>query len=165
MTPRIRILACLVAAAWLAGCEQATSVDATNTQADVLPATESHVDFGDYVVYFNAVTTDRLTQDIAGQYGIVRSRDRVLLNVSIHRKTGNGATEAVPGTVSASATNLNGQLRNMTLREIREENAIYYVGELGVTDSEVLIYTVDALPAGSDRTLNLRFRKQFFAAE
>jgi hypothetical protein len=165
MTPRIRILACLVAATWLAGCEPATSVDATNTQADVLPATESHVDFGDYVVYFNAVTTDQLAQDIAGQYGIVRSRDRVLLNVAVHRKVGGGTTEAVAGMVSASATNLNGQLRNMALREIREEKAIYYVGELGVTDGEVLIYTVDALPAGTNRTLNLRFRKQFFAAQ
>jgi hypothetical protein len=165
MTPRTRALASLVAATWLVGCQPASTVDATNTQADVLPATESHVDFGDYVVYFNAVTTDHLTQDIASQYGIVRSRDRVLLNVAIHRKVGGGSTEAVTGTVSASATNLNGQLRNMSLREIREEKAIYYVGELGVTDGEVLIYTVDALPVGTNRTLNLRFQKQYFAAQ
>lgn len=164
MTPRFRTLASLVAATWLAGCEPAATVDATNIQADVLPATESHVDFGDYVVYFNAVTTDQLAQDIASQYGIVRSKDRVLLNVAVHRKSGGGSTEAVAGTVTASATNLNGQLRNMTLREIREEKAIYYVGELGVSDGEVLIYTVDALPIGSNRSLNLRFKKQFFAA-
>jgi hypothetical protein len=165
MAPRIRTLACLVASTWLAACEPAGTVDPTNTQADVLPATESHVDFGDYVVYFNALSTDQLTPAIASQYGIVRSKDRVLLNVAIHRKVSGGATEAVAGTVSASATNLNGQLRGMTLREIREEKAIYYVGELGITDGEVLIYTVDALPAGTNRTLNLRFQRQFFAAQ
>lgn len=165
MSARLRTLACLVASTWLAGCEPTATVDTTNTQADVLPATESHVDFGDYVIYFNALTTDQLTPAIASQYGIVRSHDRVLLNVAIHRKVGGGATEAVTGTVSASATNLNGQLRNMTLREIREEKAIYYVGELGITDGEVLIYTVDALPTGTNRTLNVRFQRQFFAAQ
>lgn len=163
MTPRIRALASLVASTWLLGCEPAMNVDATNTQQDVLPATESQRDFGDYVVYFNALTTDQLTPDIASQYGIVRSQRRALLNVSVHRKLEGGATEAVAGTVSASATNLNGQLKNMTLREIREEAAIYYVGELGVTDGEVLIYTVEAMPTGGARPLQLRFTRQFFA--
>lgn len=165
MTLRTRALLCLVATVWLVGCEPASTIDATNTQADVLPATESHMDFGDYVVYFNALTTDQLTPDIASEYGIVRSKSRALLNVSIHRKVGNGITEAVAGTVSASATNLNGQLKNMTLREIREDKAIYYVGELGVTDSEVLIYTVEARPATSSRALSLRFKRQFFVEQ
>jgi hypothetical protein len=162
MTPRVRILGSLVASIWLLGCVPGTGVDVTNTQEDVLPATESHRDFGDYVVYFNALTTDQLTPDIANEYGIVRSQSRALLNVSVHRKLGGGSTEAVAGTVSASATNLNGQFKNMTLREIREEAAIYYVGELGITDGEVLIYTVDAMPTGGARPLQLRFRKQFF---
>lgn len=165
MTLRTRALASLFATVWLVGCEPASTVDVTNTQADVLPATESHMDFGDYVVYFNALTTDQLTPDIASEYGIVRSKSRALLNVSIHRKVGDGATEAVAGTVSASATNLNGQFKNMTLREIREDKAIYYIGELAVTDSEVLIYTVEARPSGSSGLLSLRFKKQFFVEQ
>lgn len=165
MTLRTRTLTSLLATVWLVGCEPASTIDATNTQADVLPATESHMDFGDYVVYFNALTTDQLTPDIASEYGIVRSKSRALLNVSIHRKVGNGVTEAVAGTVSASATNLNGQLKNMTLREIREDKAIYYVGELGVTDGEVLIYTVEAKPTSSARLLSLRFKRQFFVEQ
>ena len=108
MARRIRTLACIVLAAGIAACDQTGNVDTTNTQEDVLPATEGSKDFGDYVVYFNAIKTDQLSPDIAREYGIGRSKDRAMLNVSIHRKLPSGMTEAVTGGVSASAVNLNG---------------------------------------------------------
>jgi hypothetical protein len=165
MVRRIRRLACLVATLGLAACEPTAGVDVSNTQEGVLPATESTKDFGDYVLYFNALNTDQLTPDIAREYGIVRSKSRAMLNVSIHRKLADGRTEAVTGAVSASAINLNGQLRTMTLREIREETAVYYVGELAISDGEVLIYTVDATPANEASRFTVRFKKQFFVEE
>ena len=165
MVRRIRTLACLVLAAGIAACEPTGSVDVTNTQEGVLPATESSKDFGEYVLYFNAVITDQLSRDIAREYGIVRSKSRALLNVSIHRKLDNGQTEAVTGAVSASAINLNGQLKTMTLRELREETAIYYIGELAITDGEVLIYTIDATPSNDASRFTVRFKKQFFVEE
>ena len=162
MVRRIRTLACLVAVLGLAACEPTTGVDVSNTQEGVLPATESVKDFGDYVLYFNALITDQLTPDIAREYGIVRSKNRAMLNVSIHRKLADGRTEAVMGAVSASAINLNGQLETMTLRMIQEETAIYYVGELAISDGEVLIYTVDATPSNEASRFTVRFKKQFF---
>ena len=130
-----------------------------------MPATESTKDFGEYVLFFNALNTDQLSPDIAREYGIVRSKSRALLNVSIHRKLDGGRTEAVTGAVSASAINLNGQLMTMTLREIREDTAIYYVGELAITDGEVLIYTIDATPSNDPSRFTVRFKKQFFVEE
>lgn len=165
MVKSMRLLASLVLAAGVAACEPTAGVDVTSAQEAVLPATESSKDFGEYVVYFNALNTDQLTPDIAREYGIVRSKSRAMLNVSIHRKNGNGATEAVTGTVTASATNLNGQFKSMTLREVREEAAIYYIGELAITDGEVLIYTVDATPNSEQSPFTLRFQKQFFVEE
>jgi hypothetical protein len=162
MTIRIRTLAWLGIAVWLAGCEPAANVDTSSTQDAVLPATESSKDFGEYILYFNALNTDQLTPEIARQYGIVRSKSRAMLNVSIHRKLENGQTEAVTGAVTASAINLNGQLKTMTLREIREEQAVYYIGELAVTDGEVLIYTIDATPGNDPSRFTVRFKKQFF---
>ncbi len=161
----MRMLACLVLAAGISACEPAANVDATSTQEGVLSATETSKDFGDYVLYFNALNTDQLSPDIAREYGIVRSKSRALLNVSIHRKGENGQTEAVTGAVSASAINLNGQLKTMTLREIREEAAIYYIGELAITDGEVLIYTIDATPGNDPSRFTVRFKKQFFVGE
>jgi hypothetical protein len=165
MVRRTRILACVILTTGLAACEPTSSVDVSNTQEGVLPATESSKDFGDYIIYFNALNTDQLSPDIAREYGIVRSKSRAMLNVSIHRKVENGRTEAVTGAVSASAINLNGQLETMTLREIREDVAIYYVGELGITDGEVIIYTIDATPSNEASRFTVRFKKQFFVGE
>jgi hypothetical protein len=165
MVRRIRSLSCLVLAAVLAACEPTENVDVTSTQEGVLPATESSKDFGEYVLFFNALNTDQLSPEIAREYGIVRSKSRAFLNVSIHRKLEDGRTEAVTGAVSASAINLNGQLMTMTLREIREEAAIYYVGELAITDGEVLIYTIDATPSNEPSRFTVRFKKQFFVDE
>lgn len=147
----------------LAACGQSTGVDPTNMQAGVLPSTESSRDFGDYVVYFNAIRTDQLSPNIAREYGIVRSPTRAMLTVSVHRKGEGGANTPVTGAVTASAVNLNGQLRNMTLREVREEQAIYYIGELAITDGEALIYTVDVTPSNEPSRFTVRFQKQFFA--
>ena len=165
MVRRLRTLACLVLMGGMAACDTTNSVDVNNTQEGILPATEGSKDFGDYVVYFNALNTDQLSPDIAREYGIVRSKSRALLNVSIHRKVQNGMPEAVTGAVSASAINLNGQLKTMTLREVREENAIYYIGELAITDGEVLIYTIDATPSNDPSRFTVRFKKQFFVDE
>lgn len=166
MAHRLGSLALVVAAGWLFGCKPATNIDAANTNAnsdqDVLPATESHRDFGDYVVYFNALNTDQLTPEIASEYGIVRSKSRAMLNVSIHKKEDQGRTVAVTGAVTASATNLTGQLKNIALREIREGDAIYYIGELPIVDGEVLVYTVDVTPSSESSGFTVRFKKQFF---
>lgn len=155
-----------VVPAALLGCgPPAPEVDVTNTIEGVLPATESSRDFGDYVVYFNALLTEQLTPDIARQYEIVRSKSRALLNVSIRRKEADGTTTSVTGAVTASAINLNGQLKPMTLREIREEQAIYYIGELAITDAEILIYTIDVTPSNEPSRFTVRFKKQFFVDE
>ncbi|HZF30987.1 MAG TPA: DUF4426 domain-containing protein [Gammaproteobacteria bacterium] len=165
MRRHARTLAWLATAAWLFGCDQSSGVDVSNTLESVLPGTESSKDFGDYIVYFNALRTDQLTPEVARDYSIVRSKSRALLNVSIHRKEDAGRTVAVTGAVAASAINLTGQLKTMTLREIPEGDAIYYIGELAVTDGEVLIYTVDVTPSNESSRFTVRFKKQFFVEQ
>jgi hypothetical protein len=53
----------------------------------------------------------------------------------------------------------------MTLREVREETAIYYIAELAITNGEVLIYTIDATPSNDPSRFTVRFKKQFFVEE
>lgn len=147
----------------LAGCGDNSEMAADQSEElAVLGATESSRDFGDYVVHFNALTTDQLTPEIAGEYDIVRSKNRALLNVSILRKNDAGGTTAVPGAVAASAVNLTGQLKDLLIREIREGEAIYYIAETPVTNGESLIFTVDVTPQNEASRFTVRFQKQFF---
>ena len=69
----------------------------------------------------------------------------------------------VRGAVEVSAANRTGQLKPVTLREITEAEAIYYIGESSVADGETLVYTIDATPADGENPMSVRYMKQFFA--
>lgn len=152
---------------FLSACEQQTrTAQAQERDPAVQRSTENSRDFGDYVIHFNALGTDQLTPQIAQQYGIVRSRNRALLNVSILKKAEGSMGIPVTGSVSASAINLAGQLKNITLREIKEGGdeggAVYYIGETTISDGETLIFTVDATPINEASRFTVRFMQQFF---
>ncbi|HEY7670870.1 MAG TPA: DUF4426 domain-containing protein [Gammaproteobacteria bacterium] len=157
-TLSIGILAALAAC----GEPQQGPAASADEEVAVLPGTETFKDFGDYTVHFNALVTNQLAPDIAREYGIVRSDSRIMLNVSILQKQAAGTDTPVSGAVSASAINLNGQLRGISMREIREGEAIYYIGELAITDAETLIFTVDVTPLNEASRFTVRFKKQFF---
>jgi len=146
----------------LAACSQSGTDTAQNEDEEVLPGTESVKEFGDYIVYFNALTTDQLDADIAAEYDIVRSNSRVLLNIVMEHRPEIGTPTVVPGRVAASARNLTGQLRNLLVREIREGESIYYIAETAIVDSESLVFRIEATPESTSSPLVVQFQKQFF---
>lgn len=154
-------LLCL-ACSMLTGCGQNTSPPAPVAAATPTePATSSSRDFGNYVLYFNAIRTDALTPEIAKNYNIVRSANRALLNISMVKKADGTPGVPVPGSVTAQAVNLNGQFKDLALREIREGEAIYYIGDVAVASDETLVFTVDATPVNETSRFSIRFQREF----
>lgn len=125
-------------------------------------AADRHKDFGDYIVHFNAFTTDQLRPEESRAYGIQRSKSRALLNVVILKKIAGQPDRPMSGDVSAKTTNLTGQLKNLSLRPLRDGEAIYYVGDLPVSNSETLVFEISATPEGETEPLEWTFRQQFF---
>jgi hypothetical protein len=123
---------------------------------------ENSQDFGDYVVHFNALTTDILQPKVATEYGIKRSGSHAMLNVVVLRKVLGATGQPIIATVTGIATTLNGQQRNLNLREIREPNAIYYIADFGVGNEEILTFTLDVRPTGETDSYKVQFRQQFF---
>jgi hypothetical protein len=152
----------VIASLSLAACDQAGMNAGQIDDEEILPATESIKDFGDYVVYFNALTTNQLDPAIAAEYDIIRSNKRVLLNIVMEHRPAIGVPTVVAGEVTASARNLTGQLRNLLVREIREGESIYYIAESAVANSEALIFSIEATPEGQSEPLLVSFQKQFF---
>ena len=147
----------------LAACGQSPAPSTSSVAAPAAePATSSSRDFGNYVLYFNAIRTDALTPEVAKNYNIARSANRALVNISMVKKAGGTAGVPVQGNVTAQAVNLNGQLKDLTLREVREGDAIYYIGDVPVTNDETLVFTVDATPINETSHLSVRFQRQFF---
>ncbi|MFN2348260.1 MAG: DUF4426 domain-containing protein [Thioalkalivibrio sp.] len=118
-------------------------------------------DFGDYVVHYNALSTDFLSPEVARNYGITRSRNRALINISILKKSLGVGTEPQLAEVNGKAVNLRGQSRVLDFREVRDGSAIYYLSETGINDGETLDFTINATPTGGS-PLTVRFRQEFF---
>ena len=123
---------------------------------------ENSQDFGDYVVHFNALGTHMLPASVTKQYGLKRSKNRGMINIAVLRKVLGTTGKPVSARVSASATNLTGQKRDIPLREIREGTAIYYIGDFPITHEETLRFTVDVQPEGEQETFQVRFKQQFY---
>lgn len=153
----------LLGLAGLAACQPEVDSRDSGTVPKTPPTVTSE-DVGDYVIHFNALPTDQLTAEVARSYGIVRSGSRAMLNVSIIQKVEGQLGTPVPGKVTASATNLTGQFKQTTIREVREGDAIYYISELPVANSETLTFNIEVSPENSEETFPIRFQKQFYTS-
>ena len=100
-----RLIPCLLGCAFLAlaGCDAGGPEQGQARTA--APSEPTYQDFGDFEVHFNAVRTDELTAAVARAYGIERSANRVLLNVSLLRKGADGRTTPVDGTAQGDDAN------------------------------------------------------------
>ncbi|MDJ0813453.1 MAG: DUF4426 domain-containing protein [Woeseiaceae bacterium] len=123
------------------------------------PAGASNADIGDYVVHFSAQTTDQLQPEVARAYNIVRSPNRAMLNVSVVREADNKAVEAQ---VTVKTVNLTGQLKNVTMRQINDQDAVYYIGETPVANRETLVFDIRVMPEGASAASEVRFKRQFY---
>ena len=118
--------------------------------------------FGNYTVHYSAFTTDNLTPSIARAYNIPRSKKRALLNISVLKKTADGSSKPTRVTIKGTATDLSQQLRELSLREISEKGAIYYIAETPVDNAETLKYNLEISPEGETITYKLSFQEQFY---
>lgn len=123
------------------------------------PAAATNADIGDHIVHFSALSTDQLPPDVARNYNIVRSKNRAMLNVSVLRESDQ---VAVTANVTVKTVNLTGQLKNITMRRINEQEAIYYIGEVAVANRETLIFDISITPDGVNSSSDVRFKRQFF---
>ena len=127
------------------------------------PSEPTHQDFGGFEVHYNALRTDQLAPAVARAYGIERSANRVMLNVSLLRKNPDGSTTPVDGTVTASAYNLNGQVKDLQMRRITEGTSFYFIGEVGISGTEILVFDISAVPSGQAAKYAVQFKREFFA--
>jgi hypothetical protein len=119
--------------------------------------------FEDYTIHYNALNSSLISPEVAKVYGIRRSDSRALINISVLKNAENQLPTAVKARVTASGRNLTGQTRKIEMREVNEgDDAIYYIGELTVSNMETFDFTVMVTPEGQSRPFNVKFRQQFY---
>jgi len=119
-------------------------------------------DFGDYSIHYNAFTTDLLSADVAKAYNITRSKNRAFLNISVVKKEMGTAGKPVRARVEVTATNLSAQYKSFDMRELSDQDAIYYIAEAPIANRELLRFNLAVTPEGEQNTYTFTFQQEFF---
>jgi hypothetical protein len=123
---------------------------------------ENSTSISGYTIHHNALSTEMLLPGVAKAYGIKRSKQRALLNVSVIKDKAGTAGTALTADITVKATNLIGQLKEIKLREVREGDAIYYISDFPVTNRERINFILSVKPEGSKRSYTAKLNQKFY---
>ena len=124
---------------------------------------EQSISYGDYTIHYSAFNTDTLSPEIAKSYQIQRSKNRIMVNISVLKQQNqNELGTSVKSSVKGTATNLAQQIRKLDLREINEGGAIYYITDMAVNNEETLTFNITVTPIGEEKPYHLTFQQQFY---
>ncbi len=115
-----------------------------------------------YTIHHNALTTDILDPKVASNYGIKRSKSRAMINISVIKEIPGTTGKPVPARVRVSARNLIGQERQIPVREIRDGDAVYYIGDFPVAHRERLNFLIEVIPEGERLPYRARMTHEFY---
>jgi len=123
---------------------------------------ENSTTVGGFTVHYNAFTTATLTPEVAKAYGIQRSSLRGMLNLSIVKEMEGTTGTSVPGQVEVETVALTGQRAPLAMREIKEQGAVYYIGEFPVQNGEKVNFVIRVTPEGASEHFVVNMEQQFF---
>lgn len=119
--------------------------------------------FGDYEVHYMGLTSSFLSEKVAAAYGIERSRSVGYLSISIlHKEKGQSMHLPVAGKVTGTIRNLVGQSRDLSFKEVREQDAVYYISTFKIDDEDMYNLHIKAIPENHKRTYDVKFSQRFF---
>jgi len=120
-------------------------------------------DLGTHWVHYSAINTSQLSPQVAGAFGIQRSSSRALLNLAVLRKNEDGLDRPVRARIRVQAVNLAGQRRELELREVVEQDAVYYIASFRIHNEERITFRISVRPEDLDGPAReFSFQQQFF---
>lgn len=117
---------------------------------------------GRYEIHYNAFNSSFITPEVAQQNGLVRSKYRALVNVSVLEIGADGNKQPTTAIVSGQAANLLGQAQQLEFKKIDEGNALYYIGSFRFTEDEQLKITLRVQPDPNRPAYNIEFDQRFY---
>lgn len=120
-------------------------------------------DLGTHWVHYSIINTSQLSPEVANAIGVQRSASRALLNLAVLRKSEDGMDVPVRAQVRVSMINLAGQRRQLELREVIEQDAVYYLASFRIHNEERATFRVSVRPEDlSGPPREFTFQQQFF---
>lgn len=140
-----------------------TNMPAPAETKDLKPqaSSQNEQQFGNYVIHYNTLPSQFLSPSISKQYNITRSKNYALLNVVVKQSSEKKPDAHVKANVSATATNLFGQIQDVTMRPVHDGQGLYYIGEFKVDHKDMLKITLKVKPESETKEYQIDFRKEF----
>ncbi len=153
----IRILSLFIVAAALILLQ--TQPAMAQPRAEDQPPMQLKSEFKNYVVHYTLFNSAFILPEVAKAYGITRSEQETLLNLTVTKKDEFGG---LPASVSGSHKNLMQQQKNLRFTEISEKDAVYYLAPIRVSSEELLHFELNISPKGSNETLTVKFSQKVY---
>lgn len=122
---------------------------------------ETEFQFSDYTVHYNIIPSMSLDPHIAKVVGIQRAPYRSVLTLAVKKHGQAHADSSIKANISGTAYNLLGQIRSIKLREIKDGDAIYYIGDFTALERENLRFKIAVRPEGELVSHELDFERNF----
>ena len=85
-----------------------------------------------------------------------------MINIAVLKKVMGTTGQPVHARVDAKVTNLHGQVSPITMRELNEQGAVYYIGEFAIANEESLRFEIEVTPEGQAESIRAAFDQVFF---
>lgn len=144
------------------GCQLLALFLVSTLLAPLCAQAENSTTASGFTIHHNAFPTSTLTPEVAKAYGIQRSKFRGMLNVSVIKEKEGTTGTSVPARVDVNTRVLTGQSTRLPMREIKEQDAVYYVGEFPVQNEEKVNFVIAVTPDGSSDAVIVNMEEQFF---
>lgn len=119
-----------------------------------------YVTQGRWSMYYAALPARDLAPELARDYGVATNPSRVLVSVSI------ADTEHAPPPattrVTIDARTLSGVSRATTVRRVERDGVASWLGELDVSEREMIVFSVEARIDAQSPPLKAEFRREFY---
>lgn len=115
---------------------------------------------GEYEVHYNVFNSGFLQPDIAAAAGLTRSKTQGVMNIAVLK-----AGKPVAAQVNGTMHNLLSQRHELKFRQLKEGEAIYYLGQFPIESRETLRFNVSVHPEGGAAPINIEFTQEMFPDE
>lgn len=118
---------------------------------------------GTYEVFYSAFNTSFLSPEVAAAVGVVRAKDRGLINISIIQHLPDKTTQPVAASRIEGTTFDLIHRNKLVFSEVVEPGARYYLAPFKIQNNDEFIkIDVSVVPEHTDTPIDLSFKRQFF---
>lgn len=117
--------------------------------------------FDQYEIFYSTFNTSFLQPKVAKAYGVVRGKDKALINIAVVETLADGTKQNVNADVTALISDLIHKTE-IELTRVQEQNAIYYIGPFDIQHKLDMYFTLQVKPESSKKTYTVSLKKRLY---